>query len=180
MEWTPAIGASELRKHHPELVDLLCAILSGGYSAHELASDPTMIPILHGIGGSHALNLLKDPSGERLAHWPRVWSARTLAIVGNATCAQALKVGSEDSEWRVRMQSVRAAGIVADPETVDQIAAARSRDAHPRVRAAAALSIGRVGSMHSMAWLSELSEDSVLPVRQAADRAIAALQARYD
>ncbi len=82
MRWTPASGAVQLHKEFPEILELLCWILTGAVTSLELARDPTMLPILHGIGGNTALNLLKDPSGTRLAHWPRAWAARTLAIIG--------------------------------------------------------------------------------------------------
>ena len=73
-----------------------------------------MIPILHGIGGNTALNLLRDTTGRHLPHWPRAWAARTLAIIGGSGCSDFLAIAARDKEWRVRMQAVRAAGLVTD------------------------------------------------------------------
>ncbi len=178
MRWTPAGGAAELRSNYPEVAHLLCEILAGRISSRDLATDPTMIPVLQGIGGNHALNLLKDPRGKRLRYWPRVWAARALATIGDPACANSLACGASDTEWRVRMQSVRAAGLVADSSTVEKIASSRVSDPHPRVRAAVALSIGRKGTARSTIWLRDLAQDPELLVRRTAERAITTLQAR--
>lgn len=139
-----------------------------------------MLPILHGIGGNTALNLLQDPSGARLAHWPRAWAARTLAIIGDEGCSRALVTAAADPEWRVRMQAIRAAGLVADATTVDQMAVVLVADEHRRVREAVALSLGRNGSELCLGHLAALSQDAESSVRQAAERAITRLQSRLD
>ena len=178
--WTPARGAAELSEEFPEILDVLCRILTGAVTSRELARDPTMLPILHGIGGNTALNLLRDPSGTRLAHWPRAWAARTLAIIGDAGCSSALVKAAGDQEWRVRMQAVRAAGLVADSMTVDRMAGILAVDPNRRVREAVARSLGRCGSEQSFGHLSALSRDAETSVRQAAERAIIRLQTRLD
>ncbi len=65
------MGAAQLRKEFPEIRDVLCRILTGAINSRDLARDLTMTSILHGIGGNTALNQLNDPTGKRLAHWPR-------------------------------------------------------------------------------------------------------------
>ena len=166
LRWTPASGAAQLRKEVPEILDVLCRILTGAITSRELARDPTVLPILHGIGGNTALNLLKDPTGRRLAHWPRSWAARTLAIIGDTGCSSAFVSAANDQEWRVRMQAVRAAGLVADSMTVDRMAGSLVSDSHRRVREAVALSLGRKGSELCHGHLRELSQDAEESVRR--------------
>jgi HEAT repeat protein len=178
MRWTPASGAARLRVEFPEILSLLCRILTGDVSSRELAADPSMIPILHGIGGNTALNLLRDASGRRLSHWPRAWAARTLAIIGDTDCSSAIESAVRDKEWRVRMQAVRAAGLVAHSATVDRMAEGLASDSHRRVREAVALSVGRNGSDVCVGLLRELSQDVEMSVRRAAERAISKLEPR--
>jgi hypothetical protein len=178
MQWTPAVGAARLRAEFPEILGLLCRILRGDLSSRELAADPTMIPILYEIGGNSALNLLQDSSGRRLSYWPRAWAARTLAVIGNTDCSIAFENAARDEEWRVRMQAVRAAGLVAGSVTVDRMAEALASDSHRRVREAVALAIGRNGSEVCVGILRELSRDVEISVRRAAERAVSRLESR--
>lgn len=180
MRWTPASGAAQLRKEFPEILEVLCRVLTGAISSQELARDPTMLPILHGIGGNTALNLLNDATGTRLAHWPRAWAARALARIGDTGCSSAFVKAANDPEWRVRMQAVRAAGLVADAATVDRQAGLLASDSHPRVREAVARSIGRKGSELCAAHLHTLAQDAEVSVRRAAERAITKLRPRVN
>ncbi len=179
LRWTPASGAAQLRNDFPEILDVLCRILTGAITSRELARDPTMLPILYSIGGNTALNLLKDPTGTRLAHWPRSWAARTLAIIGKTGCSSTFVKAANDQEWRVRMQAVRAAGLVADSMTVDRMAGLLVSDSHRRVREAVALSLSRKGSELCLGHLRELSQDAEVSVRRAAERAITKRQEWY-
>ena len=176
MRWTPVRGAAQLRAEYPEILEVLCGILTGAVTSRELARDPTMLPILRGIGGNTALTLLQDASGARLAHWPRAWAARTLAIIGDGGCASAFLTAASDQQWRVRMQAVRAAGLVADSMTVDRMAGSLVSDRHRRVREAVALALGRQGSELCLGYLRALAQDDEASVRRAAERAIARLQ----
>ncbi len=169
-----------MSKEFPDILDVLCRILTGAISSRELARDPTMLPILQGIGGNTALTLLQDSSGSRLAYWPRAWAARTLAIIGDAGCSSALASAASDQQWRVRMQAMRAAGLVSDSMTVDRMAGSLVSDDHRRVREAVALALGRQGSKLCLGHLTALSEDAEASVRQAAARAITKLQGRFD
>lgn len=180
MQWTPTTGAARLVDDVPDILGVLCKILIGDISSRELAADPGMLPILQGIGGRTALALLRDPTGKRLAYWPRVWAARTLALIGDSRCASALLIATSDQHWRVRMQAARAAGLVSDSTTIDRIAELLSSDSQRRVREAVALSIGRGGSKDCLVYLAELTRDDEPTVRRAADRAIIRLQARLD
>ena len=178
LNWTPRNGAAQLREDYPDIRDLLCEVLVGEITAIELATDARYIPLLHGLGGNHALNALKDQTGVRLGHWPRVWAARTLALLGDSACSSALLVAAEDPEWRVRMQVIRAAGLVTNPKTVEEIAHQLVSDTHPRVRQAVALAIGRKGNYQSAMLLGELSRDAEVSVRRAATRAGNRLQSQ--
>ena len=178
MRWTPTNGAAQLLTEFPEILNLLCRILTGDVSSRELAADATMFPILYGIGGNTALNLLQDATGGRLSHWPRAWAARTLAIIGDSNCSAALVSAAHDEEWRVRMNAVRATGLVSDTAAVDQVARLLVLDSHRRVREAVALAIGRNGSEFCFGVLQELVLDADVSVRRAADRAISRLESR--
>ena len=176
MRWTPASGAAQLRAEFPDIVDVLCKILIGELSSRALAADPSTLPVLLGIGGNTALTLMKDPTGARLAYWPRAWAARTLAIIGDTSCSSTYVRAASDPAWRVRMQAVRAAGLVTDLMTVDKIAGLLGSDSHRRVREAIALAVGRKGGERCFDHLGALSRDAEVTVRRAAERAIDKLQ----
>lgn len=171
MTWSPRSGAAQLCEDYPEIGELLCQVLTGKLSASDLACDTSYVPLLQGLGGNHALNALNDPTGARLDHWPRAWAARALAMTGDPSCAHALITAAADPEWRVRMQAIRAAGLVTNSETVSEIANRLVSDIHPRVRQAVALAIGRKGNDQSTMLLGELARDADVSVRRVAERA---------
>ncbi len=179
MRWTPANGARQLQQEFPEVPEVLCRILTGAITSHELAGDPAMLPILHGMGGNTALTLLQDPTGTRLAYWPRAWAARTLAIIGDPACSAAFTTAARDPHWRVRMQAMRAAGLVTDSMTVDRMAGVLVVDPHRRVREAVALAVGRKGGETCLDHLRVLTQDAEVSVRRAAERAVNKLQDRF-
>ena len=177
--WTPSAGASQLRWEYPVgLAELLCTILTGEITPEQMAADVEMHRVLHRLGGKHAIRLLDDPTGERLSHWPRVWAARTLALVGDFRCAPALEQATKDMEWRVRMQAIRAASLVCKPRELDKMGALLISDKSARVRSTLALCLGRNGGSDSIMLLGTLLRDSDTSVRNHADRALTRLQSR--
>lgn len=89
--------------------------------------------------------------------------------------AYLIKLLQGSSQFRVRAQAAISLGAVeGSSATITALSAALS-DAHPAVRAAAANSLGRVGSSTSVAALRRLERDPEEPVRSAAIAAIAKL-----
>lgn len=87
-----------------------------------------------------------------------------------------IKLLQGSSQFRVRAQAAISLGAVeTSSNTVSALTEALS-DAHPAVRAAAATSLGRVGTGGSIAALRRLERDPEEPVRSAASSAIAKLE----
>jgi hypothetical protein len=117
-----------------------------------------------------------------LVQWCRV-------IVACALCLHAQSVRADDprntylikllqgsSQFRVRAQAAISLGAVeSSAGAVNALIAALS-DGHPAVRAAAANSLGRIGTPASVAVLRKLQRDPEEPVRSAAQVAIARLE----
>ncbi len=78
------------------------------------------------------------------------------------------------------MQSVRAAGLIADSIAVNRLAELLVADSHRRVREAAALSVSRKGTELCLGRPRKLSQDAEVSVRRAADRAVVKLQTRLE
>lgn len=89
-----------------------------------------------------------------------------------------VRVLRESQDFRARTRAALALGASADPTMSDALASAL-RDAHPAVRAAAATGLGRIGTRAQLTALRALSSDRETSVREAATRAIAAIEARY-
>ncbi len=86
-----------------------------------------------------------------------------------------IKLLQGSSQFRVRAQAAISLGTVENsPSAVTALSSALG-DAHPAVRAAAANSLGRIGSSTSVAALRRLERDPEEPVRSAATAAIAKL-----
>ena len=122
--------------------------------------------------------------GRRAGPW-RKWCP---VLVAFALCLQAPDVRAEDprnaylikllqgsSQFRVRAQAAISLGAVESSSTAVSALTAALGDAHPAVRAAAANSLGRIGSSTAVAALRRLERDPEEPVRSAATAAIAKL-----
>lgn len=87
-----------------------------------------------------------------------------------------IKLLQGSSQFRVRAQAAISLGAVTSSgEAVGALTGALG-DAHPAVRAAAANSLGRIGTTASLATLRKLQKDPEEPVRSAALAAIARLE----
>jgi hypothetical protein len=87
-----------------------------------------------------------------------------------------IKLLQGSSQFRVRAQAAISLGAVASSgEAVSALTSALG-DAHPAVRAAAANSLGRIGTPSSIAALRKLQKDPEEPVRSAATASIAKLE----
>ncbi len=145
MGWTPAIGtrALELRLGRTGALDTLVGLLSGEVAGRDLL-EPDWAEALLDVGDGHAARLMDDPTGGRLADWPRSWAARAMAYLGDPGAAPALLAAFDDRHWRVRMTAVQSLGRLGVMGRTDRLVRMLD-DEHPRVRAAAVVALGRVG-----------------------------------
>ncbi|HEU4750141.1 MAG TPA: HEAT repeat domain-containing protein [Acidimicrobiia bacterium] len=146
MGWTPATGTRNLieRDGLNQAVKELTRLLAGEITGSDLCHEPWR-SVLLSIGDGHAERLMNDPSGARLAYWPRSWAARALAYAGDPAAAPALLSALADPHWRVRMTAIQTLGRLEVEGVTDELVAALA-DEHPRVRAAAAVALRRLGA----------------------------------
>lgn len=146
MAWNPALGTTSLatRIGHQQALDALIGLLAGGVSGSDLVWSSTAAVLLD-IGDGHAERLMDDATGRRLAYWPRVWAARSMAYLGDLAAVPTLVRAIEDEHWRVRMTSIQTLGRLG-AEGVTYALLAGLADEHERVREAAVVALGRVGT----------------------------------
>ena len=156
MSWSPANGTLTLiqRLGKRETLGVLVTMLVGEVSGAELAQ-PFYREVLLDIGNGHADRLLDDPTGTRLAYWPRVWAARSLAYLGEIGAVESLIEALTDPHWRVRMTAVQTLGRLGAEGVTSSLVAALD-DGHRRVRGAAVVALGRVGDEEALERLSGL------------------------
>lgn len=141
------------------------------------------------IGGTPGAALPGNLTGLRGAmfeHWSRVWAARAMrycwaegtpAADGAAT---ALLGALTDPHWRVREMAAKVVGLREVGAGADRLAVLLD-DGVPRVRAAAATSLGAVGEHEHMGRLADVTcSDPDRAVRAAATRARTAIADRVD
>jgi hypothetical protein len=117
------------------------------------------------------------------------WVQWCRVIVACTVCLHAQNVRADDprntylikllqgsSQFRVRAQAAISLGAVESAAGAVNALTAALSDGHPAVRAAAANSLGRIGTPASVAALRKLQRDPEEPVRSAAQVAIARLE----
>lgn len=115
-------------------------------------------------------------------HWCRVLLACTLCLHAQRVRADdprntyLIKLLQGSSQFRVRAQAAISLGAVTSSNDAISALTTALVDAHPAVRAAAANSLGRIGTPGSVAALRKLQKDPEEPVRSAAQAAIARLE----
>ena len=115
-----------------------------------------------------------------LAHWPRVWAARTLLHAWDPVAAPALEVGLRDPAWRVREMSSKVVARYEVGPAAPACADCAEGDAVPRVRIASLRALAVVGeSEHAPAVLACLRHEDPAVIR-AAERAVEQMEARLD
>lgn len=146
MVWSPAVGTRDLvdRVGHARALEVLARLLSGDTSGRALTMSGAREALLD-IGDGHAARLMADPTGSRLAYWPRVWAARSMAYLGDQAAAPFLIDAIHDDHWRVRMIATQALGRLGVEGITEELIGGLD-DEHRRVRAAAVVALGRVGS----------------------------------
>jgi HEAT repeat protein len=86
------------------------------------------------------LELLVDPK----RHAARVWAARILGRVGDASCVEELVGRLHDRDDRLRMAAAEALGAIGNPRALQAVIRAALRDPAPQVRAHAAGAVARI------------------------------------
>jgi hypothetical protein len=115
-------------------------------------------------------------------HWCRVILACALCLHAQSVRADdprntyLIKLLQGSSQFRVRAQAAISLGAVESSAGAVSALTAALSDGHPAVRAAAANSLGRIGTPASVAALRKLQRDPEEPVRSAAQVAIARLE----
>ena len=142
MPWNPALGTKSLENRLGRNVALktLIGLLTGEVSGEDLVWSPYR-DALEDIGDGHATRLMTDSTGARLAYWPRVWAARSLAYLGDVRATAALVDAIGDDHWRVRMTAIQTLGRLG-VEGVTSDLAGSLNDEHSRVRKAAVVALG--------------------------------------
>ena len=112
-------------------------------------------------------------------YWFQVWAARTLLYVWNDACTRDLVAALEDPAWRVREMCLKVAAKweVAAAADASQVLVG---DDVPRVRAAAVRVLGVTGEGEHADGIRRALDDSEPAVRDAAERALRALEDRLD
>ncbi len=137
------------------------------------------------------MRIVSTPSDSR-STFRSAWTRTTLALVLAIACglaalspaagqlsdrAAVVRVLQESHDFRARTRAALALGASADPAMAAPLATAL-RDSNPAVRAAAADGLGRLGSPTQLGALRTLSRDPERHVRDAATRAITAIETR--
>lgn len=161
------IAAAVAKYGERDVVTLSLSLLAGNHESEEF--------LLY-VGGAHAQGIL---DGAPVLYWPELWGARALLHAWDESVideqAHRLIVSTlSNSAWRVREMGAR---LVAarQLDAAEQLAALLD-DEVPRVRAAAATAISRLGSADDIDRLRALLTDREVDVRRAAQRAIDALR----
>ncbi|MEA1902766.1 MAG: HEAT repeat domain-containing protein [Actinomycetota bacterium] len=96
---------------------------------------------------------MADGAGGRLAYWPRVWAARSMAYLGDLDAVGPLVNGISDEHWRVRMTCIQSLGRLGAEGLTGELVRGLG-DEHRRVREATVVALGRVGNGDAIRWLS--------------------------
>lgn len=126
------------------------------------------------VGGEHAQGIL---DGAPALYWPELWGARTLLHVWDDSAEPAAIKTLNNTAWRVREMGTRV--IAARDLPAASALSALLADKVPRVRVAAAIALGTVGSEDDIAAIRVLLKDPEIDVRRGAQRALEALRARF-
>lgn len=179
MNWTPKAGTRALVTWigATEALAALSTLVNGSVSGVTLVEDFWRRVLSH-IGNGHADRLSVDPSGLRLAYWPRVWAARALWYLGDAAAGPVLIQGLSDSHWRVRMTCAQAIGRLRVENAIDELVEVLGDD-HERVRAAAVTALGRVGDPHAIDRLRLLLGNSSDGANGRVERALKQIESRW-
>jgi hypothetical protein len=95
------------------------------------------------LGGPSAMIVLHDGPRQRNQYWRRVWAARGLLHLWDASAEAAIIAATTDQHWRVREMAAKVIASHAVDVGLEAVAALRA-DPVPRVRAAAERATARL------------------------------------
>jgi hypothetical protein len=122
------------RRGRDQVVDGCIALLAG-----QEVDDNLIIA----LGGPSAMNVLHDGPRQRNQYWRRVWAARGLLHIWDASAEGAIIEATTDDHWRVREMAAKVIASHAVDVGLEAVAALRA-DPVPRVRAAAERATARL------------------------------------
>ena len=93
----------------------------------------------------------------------------------DAKTSYLVRLLESSSQFRVRAQAALSLGSICDSPEAEKALIGALSDSHPAVRAAAANSLGRIGTEKAVTPLRAVASDSEAPVRTAVQGALAAL-----
>ncbi len=173
------------RDVHPrELLGLLAAEIGEDAAATAcadlLAADephdqPEILVFLGGTAGQAVL----DGTGGWRPYWARVWGARGLLYVWADAAAPVVVRRLGDEHWRVLEMCLKVSVKREIGEAGPDAAALAGHDV-PRVRAAAARTLGIVGDTEHVEAVRTALDDPEVSVRRAAERALSLMAGRLD
>lgn len=148
-----------------ETVDRAAALLGGANAGEDF---------LLFVGGTHAKGIL---DGAPALYWPELWGARALMNVWHDSAGIAIKAGLTNQAWRVREMCAKVVYVRELPYS--DILLPMLTDEVPRVRAAAARALGKVGDFEHAASIKRLLKDPDVDVRRPAGEALQAIKERF-
>jgi hypothetical protein len=148
-----------------ETVDRAAALLGGANAGEDF--------LLY-VGGTHAQGIL---DGAPALYWPELWGARALNYVWHDSAGIAIKAGLTNQAWRVREMCARVV-FTRELPYADMLIP-MLEDEVPRVRAAAARALGKIGDHEHGAAIKALLKDPEIEVRRSAGEALKAIKDRF-
>ena len=150
----------------PVVADRAAALLAGANEGEEF---------LLWVGGRHARGIL---DGAPPLYWPEVWGARALLRAWDDSAAASVRAGLHNQAWRVREMCCKVVTTHELPFAVDLVTLLT--DETPRVRAAAARALARVGEYEDALEVKKLLKDPEVEVRREVGAALKAFAERLD
>lgn len=148
-----------------EVVARSISLLNGRHEAEEF---------LLLVGGEHAQGIL---NGAPVLYWPELWGLRALLHVWSDDAISPVLESLKNPAWRVREMGCRVIALRGLPAAHEL--ASLTTDSTARVRAAAARTLGSVGSPEDLEHIRTLTKDPVLEVRRSAKQGIDTLRSRF-
>jgi len=96
---------------------------------------PTSDEFITMLGGLPASHVLAGAEGGRDGYWPRVWAMRGLLHIWHPSAIDAVLIGLQDDNWRVREMAAKVIAHYRVAEAADAISRLQD-DEVPRVREA--------------------------------------------
>ena len=126
------------------------------------------------VGGEHARGLI---NGAPPLYWPELWGTRALLYVWDDSALAAVEAALGNQAWRVREMACRVTAV-RSLSLVEAIVPLLT-DETARVRAAAARTLGAIGSTEHADTIRPLLKDPEIDVRRGAQHGLELLRSRH-